>query len=141
MANNQLNPNYGVHGQIDPRAHNALPPFQQPNGNLPAAPPVAQEPIQKAMTKEVLVNLGRSLFFLILVGILLISLCYVVWTFIEALSKQAERIYRYISGLMDIAPSMFHSSRAFGAAVELFAIAIFVGFVLNRIINYNRRKR
>lgn len=108
--------------------------FGQAPGNLssiPGATPITQtqntEGFMDKYSKQLLISIA---------GIIAIVLaCFFIWPFIQALTDQAQRFHRHITMLFNTAPDMFNNSHSFGAAIQLIAIAVFIGWVLNKIIN------
>lgn len=66
--------------------------------------------------------------------IIILVVLFVVVMLIGAIGNEAGDLHRHISSLIRRGGTMFRNPDGFSAAVELIAIAVFVGWALNRFM-------
>jgi hypothetical protein len=120
-----FNPN-NPHQQ--PGQQQFLPPPVQPPQIDPAM--IAQQEAKKQTTRKFILTM-------ILTGLAMMVFGTLGFAVLQVIGEQASAFHKFIKGLFYDAPHMMHSAKGFGAFVQLIAIAIFVGWTLNR---FKRKK-
>ena len=108
MIANPYDPN-----QNDPSRY--LPPLNNP----------AEEVFKKERLWSAVINLG-----IIFLASLVIVIAIVAF---QALQSEASRFLDYLAYLFRRAPYLFRDAKAFGAFIQLIAIAVFVGWILRLV--------
>ena len=73
--------------------------------------------------------------------ILVVLVCfYIVSAFLSGMGGAAGKFFTHIQDLVKYAPDFLKNKRGFSSFIELILIAVFLGWAINRIMKFMRRR-